>query len=796
MHQGTRSAWLCGAAALALLLPAGSVFAQDVKSNQTLDGEPERPVVSDQNSLGIIVVTARKRAEDIQDVPDAISVISQQVVEAGDLDEVEDFIDLVPNASFSNDSETSSEISIRGSSRNNSDEDPSVGIYRDGIYVGGLLFSTATFYDLERVEILRGPQAALYGRNAVGGAVNVVTTEPSFDPGGFVEVQIGSKARQEIRAGLDVPLVDDLLAARVSGLIVNQNRGFDYIVNQDNYTDAEEVGSIRGRLLFTPTSNLDFLTTVEYVSTSGGQALLVAAPDQETGFLDAEFTVPIPGTSPEDTDNQFRDFPTFSHFDQIHFFQEANLTTGAGTFTGIVSYRESSLSSSRDDDYTNNFVFGREYDASQDSFFSELRFATEDIGGFKVLVGLNYIDENTDLSYVNPQGGNFFGALGGVNLADMYATGILPPQLGGAADGSTSITSIGLTPGATGLTGFLGDTFPLFFVNQQSLQSFAAFADVNYEITDQLEVWGNVRYTKDDKEIIFAQGYTDCPVACPELTALFLDGLDFEVSGTNESSFENVSFGGGINFQPSDTVLLYAKVVEGFKAGGFNPVTFTPSLQAFDSEESISYEIGFKTEFFDNRLRVNASAFLQDRSGSLVDVEDPASAGILNLGVNGGEIRNKGVELEVSASPVEGLRLDVAGGYLDSKFREVTLDPAVFLDIADFTGNRVPLTFRYTLAAIMTYNRPITEALNLFGFASYRNAWNGFTDNENDRKLDNPEVVDLRLGVEGIAGWKVNGFVDNVFDNRYRSTDIAGNRIPRGRFSAGRTYGVQFGYEF
>ena len=790
MSQGNRSLLLRGAAALAVVAPSGAALAQTADPVPAEEDAKSYPAADGQNSLGVIVVTARKRAEDVQDIPDAISVLSEQVVEAGDLDQIEDFVDLVPNASFSNDSETSSEVSIRGSSRNQADEDPSVGIYRDGIYVGGLLFSTATFYDLERVEILRGPQAALYGRNAVGGAVNVVTAEPDFTENGFVELQIGSKARQEVRAALNVPLVEDTVALRVSGLVINQDRGFDYIVNQAYYTDAEEVGSIRGKLLIAPSVDLEFLTTVEYVNTSGGVPLLVAAPDQETGYLEGEFIVEIPGTSPDETDEQFRDYPHFRDFDQIHVFQEAEWTTGAGTLTGLVSYREANLAQARDDDYSNFFVSGRTYDASQESFFSELRFAPEISDNLDVLVGLNYIDEKTDLSYVNPQGGNFFGALGGVNLANLFASGVTPPQFEafGIPTG-TPINALGLTPGATGLTGYLGDTFPLVFTNKQGLQSFAAFGDVTYEISDQFEVWGNIRYTKDDKDITFSQGYEGCDVACPQIVAFLLDGLDFEVSGTNEASFENVSFGGGINFQPADGILLYAKVAEGFKAGGFNPFVASRELQAFDSEESISYEIGFKTEFFDNRLRVNASAFIQDRDGTLIDVQDPLLP-VIELGVNGGQIRNKGVELEVSASPVEGLRFDVAAGYLDAKFRSASFGDE------DFTGNRVPKTFEYTLAAIMTYDRPITETLNLFGFASYRNGWGGFTDNENDRELDNPEVVDLRLGIEATAGWRLNGFVDNVFDNRYRSFEVAGSRIPRGTFAAGRTYGIQLGYEF
>ena len=765
---------------------AGHAQAQDDGSIDTADAREDQVA-----TLGTITVVARKRAADAQDVPDAISVLSQSVIEAGGLDEVSDFVELVPNATFTQDSETSSEISIRGSSRNLADEDPSVGIYRDGVYIGGLLFSSDTFYDTERIEILRGPQAALYGRNAVGGAVNIITARPTFDVTGDVEVQVGNKSRREVRAAFNAPIIDDRLAVRLSGLFLDQDKGFDRIVNQDNYTDAKEVGSMRGRLLFTPTSDWEFLTTVEYIKADGGQPLLVPAPDASTGILDGDGLVTVPGTSPDDTDNQFRDWPTYKQFEQLHIFQEATWTTDAGILSGVLSYRDASLELSRDDDYTNFFVSGRDYDAGQESIFSEVRFATDNTNGFNFLFGLNYLDEELDLSYNNPQGGNFYGPLGGANLAEMFATGVTPAQFEafGIPTG-TSIDQIGLTPGATGLVGFLGDTFPLLFQNEQTLTSFAAFGEVTYDLTSQVEVWGNARYTQDEKTIDFAQGYTDeCTVACPEIIAFLLDGADFEISGTNDATFENVSFGGGLNYRPTDTILAYAKVVEGFKAGGFNPAALTLSLQAFDSEESISYEAGLKTEWLDNRLRVNVAAFIQDREGTLVDVQDPL-LDVIELGVNAGEIRNKGVELEVSASPIKGLRLDVAAGYLDAKFEEFDFGED------DFTGNTVPRTFKYPLSTILSYERPLTDRLDLFSYASYRNAWDGYTDNDNQEELSNPEVVDLRLGVKTSNDWQFAAYVDNLLDNRYTTLEIAGSRVPRGTFSAGRTYGIKVAKSF
>lgn len=754
-------------AAAAMLGGSTPAFAQDA----TTPGEP-----ASADRLEDVIVVARKRDESVMDVPVAISVFSQAAIEAGNLDEVDEFVALTPNAKITADSETSSEISLRGSTRNVQDEDPSVGIYRDGIYIGGRLFSTATFYDTQRVEVLRGPQAGLYGRNAVGGALNVISNRPALgDFSGYAEAQAGSKDRQELNGAVNIPL-GDTAALRISGLLVNQDRGFEYIVNQDHYVDAGETGSIRGRLLFAPTPNLDFLTTVEYIDTKGFQHLLIDSPGGTQGFLDGEDFEPIPpgyGYGADDTDNQYRDWPTFQSFEQTQISQEVNWTLGgAGTLTGILSYRDSGFKMSRDDDYTILDISGRRYNAEQQSTFAELRFASDDIGGFNYIVGLNYLNEDIDLSYRSKNGGDVYAALGGYNLAEHYADGTV---------------GFGLTPFLTGLSGYLGDSSPIAFDNVQTLDSLSAFGEAYYEINPQWEVWGNARATRDEKDIVFGQNFVDCP-ACTEFVLAFF-GVDFNLSGENSATFENVSVGGGVNWRPTDDILAYAKVVQGFKAGGFNPQAVTIEDQAFDSETTIGYEIGVKSSWFENRMRLTLSAFVQDREDALVETADP-NFSLLTLGVNAGKIRNQGVEAELAVLPLDGLRMDFAVGLLDAKFEDFVDpgDPSI-----DYTGNAVPKTFEKSFSAIVTYERPIAAGLGLYTFASYSNAWDGFADNSNIAKLDSPETVNLAAGVESDSGWRIGGFINNATDNRYISlyqlAREGGER--RGSFAPGRTYGVQ-----
>lgn len=747
-----------------------------------------------------IVVFARKRSESVQAIPIAVSVVPSELMEDGQLDEVSDFLELVPTATFTRDSDTSSEISIRGSGRNINDEDPSVGVYRDGVYIGGLLFSTSNLFDLAQVEILRGPQAGLYGRNAVGGAINITSAKPVHKLEGTADVRIGSKQRQEYRAVLNVPIIQDKWAVRVAGMHIDQDKGFDYIVNQDQYTDAVDNKTVRVRSLYTPNENWEFLTTVEYFKNDGGGGLMVMAPDAEVGYLDRYEFFEVPGTSPDETDEQLRNGKQISKLKQVQAIQEVNWNTDLGTLTGLVSYRSADYESWRDEDNTVYDIKDIAFDSSQDSLFAELRFASKSFDGFKFMAGVNYMDEDTVLNFENRIGGLFAGAVGGASIADLYAAGVVTPEWAPVFSAlahmpipvGTPISMFGFTPFATGWTGYLGDTFPTEYINEQSLKSVALFLEANYEVTDRIDIWANLRYTRDRKSIDFAQEFTDeCPVACGEIFAAFFGGLDPVILGEHTSrTFSNVSPGGGVNFQVSDNFLAYAKVVTGFKAGGFNAISGSVEYLPFDEEKTISYEIGAKSDWLDHRLRVNVAAFFQKRKDTLVRITDPVMP-IQALGVNAGEIENKGFEVEVVARPVGGLQIQTAFGYLDATFKDFGIAGN------DYAGNRVPGTFKYTMSTVVSYTHRLTDELDLFSYAFYRNAWQGYTDNNNIEKMSNPEVVDIRLGVKSDR-WKLLAYVDNLFDNRYT---VAENRPMdngdhNGIFSPGRTYGINGAINF
>ena len=744
--------------------------------------------IQDEATLAIeeVIITARKRSESMQDVPVAVTAIAQSIVRDGNLDTMNEFLELVPNVSLPLDGWTSSDISIRGSGRISGDEDTGVGINRDGVYIGGLLTSFSNFYDVERFEVLRGPQAGLYGRNAVGGAINVYSVRPEFEQNGYLEVQLGSKEYQEYRGAANLTLVDDVLAIRVSGLFLDRDKGFGYVENQDQYLDAIENESARLRVLYTPSSDLEFLTSIETFSSDGGINVAVPGPGAATGELLAYG--PVPGVSEDDTGSLQANFKQKIEWEQTQFTQEINWTLDAGTLTGIFSYRDTEALHDLDVDYTALDLRENHLDSNQQSTFAEIRYSG-DFDKLHITSGITYLDEDLSLGIFSLLGAEF-----GVDFANWYTTGIigadvvnldLSPTLIGQ-----SISELGLTPtlgNSGGWSGDLGDTFPANWTNDQKLESVAVFVELEYQFSDALQVWLNARYTEDTKEISFSQSVNNgCPIACNEV--FIAQGLSVDLALNTDESWDNFSPAVGVNYTVTDDVMVYAKYVTGFKAGGFNRIASTVERIPFDSETTQAVELGLKSRWWDGRFQFNAATFYQEREDALVFIIDP-DLPINTLGVNAGEIDVQGLEIEMMVLPAQGLTVNLSLGYLDSEFKTFEVDGD------DFSGNRTPLVFKYTFSGVVNYERPLTDTMDLFTFVSYYAADDGYLWVENTHEMDRAETVDLRLGVK-TETWKVSAFVDNVLDNRYISFEVHDPDRHYGIITPGRTYGVQAVYNF
>lgn len=714
------------------LFMSGSVMAGAQAQAQEASDETEATYYD------VVTVTVRRREEAIQDTPLAVTAFGADLMDAAALDEIGDLVSLSPNVTFEPGGDfVSSNIAIRGVSRERSTEEPGVGIYRDGVYVGGPVTTLSDLYDLEQVEILRGPQAGLYGRNAVGGAVNIVTARPVFENTAKIDLRLGSYDRQEV-IGMGNYAFSDQLAGRLSVKLVNQDDGFTRNAFLDEELEARENLSARGRLLWQPSETTDLLLTAAYRKDEG----------QTPGVYRI-------GDDPE---NLAYDTETPYNSEEWQLYSEFNTALGTGTLTNVLSYRTVDVFQQDDTDFSSAYLQTSTRDIELETLFAELRYASAQDQAFRYLVGATLIREEAFFDT------NFLISVGVPGLGSFFG------------------------PDNGGLTGDNLDSVLFDLDNDQELMSYAAFGELSYDLTDRLTLDASLRYTRDERDVDFEQATPGC-TAC---IAIVGRSLDYGV--TSDPVFENWSPAGTLSYDVSDDVMVYATVSTGFKAGGINEGASQPKYLPFDSETSLSYEAGLKASLGE-RAQLSLAAFSQKRKDALISVDesviDPTfPAGVNGLGINAGEIQTAGVEGELSAQPIDGLRLNAAYGYLDATYDEFVV-PLTGGGEVDYSGNQVPRSFRQSVSLDALYTAPLTDLADLFLYGSYSNSWDGYQDNANQIESEHPEIINLKIGLEG-ESWRVTTYANNLGDTRYITYQI-GNFIQR---APGRAFGVRLEKSF
>ena len=702
-------------------------------ANAQADSAPVEDEASDEAVFDVITVTARRRVEAITDTPLAVTAFGRNLIETGALDSVGDLVALSPNVSFEPGGDfVSSNIAVRGVSRERSTEEPGVGIYRDGVYVGGPVTSLSDLYDLEQVEVLRGPQAGLYGRNAVGGAVNITTAKPVFENSAKIDVQLNDNDRQEM-IGMGNYAFSDALAARLSFKVVNQDSGFSRNVFLNQELDEKENVSARARVLWQPSDDLEIIITGLYRDDKGQTPAVFRVADD-------------PRQLSYDTETPY-------NAKESQISSELNWSIGTGTLTNVLSYRSIDVFQQDDTDFSSAYLQTSTRDITLDNFFGELRYASADDQRFRYLVGATVLKEDSFFDT------NFLISVGVPGLGAYF-----PPDNGG-------------------LTGDNLDSVLFDLDNKQELLSYAAFAELTYDLTERMTLDASLRYTRDERDVEFDQATPGCT------SCIFIVGRSLDYSVATDPVFENWSPAGTISYDASDTVLVYATVSTGFKAGGINEGASQPEYLPFDSETSISFEGGVKAQL-GNSAQLALAAFSQTRKDALISVDesviDPTfPAGVNGLGINAGKIESTGLEAELSARPLEGLEVSIAYGYLDASYKSFVVPLSGGREV-DYSGNQVPRSFKQSFSINSIYRKPVTPALDLLAYGSYSNAWDGFQDNANLIESDAPEMVNLRLGVEG-DGWSFTGFVNNLQDTRYITYQV-GPYIQR---APGRVVGIR-----
>ncbi|WP_336979610.1 TonB-dependent receptor [Altererythrobacter fulvus] len=757
-RHNLRTAMVLGASALAIGI-ASPAYAQaeqaDTSGNQD------------------IIVTAQFREQNLQDTPLAITAVTAETMEAKSQTNLAQVADSAPNVTLKPQGASfgpSIAVSIRGigGADFNPAFEPGVGIYIDDVYYPQLTGAVFDLLDLERVEILRGPQGTLSGRNSEGGSIKMFTRKPEGSNTGYLEGTYGSRNRIGLRGGFDFKLTDDL-SGRVSGVYKHQegyverydfgclypaggsatfkaNDGTTQLVNPAGGIPSlrpqgsclidklGEVGyqAIRGALRYNPSSDIDINLSAEYIHdshTAAGEVLaatdVIDNPNTNIGVV-----------------------PYDNRFICGRFCNFSSYSSPAITYYGVATPPEGQplLATSNSDqsvydgyNLAANFHFGLSDTFSIDNILAyqawDTTFGVDDdlspiplSGGYNSLTHWNWSEElrlNAQLA------DNITAVLGGYYFkqrTDYYSY--------------QDLRYLNVAPGV-GL-------FPLQFIqpDETPAEAKAVFANVSWEITPGLTFDGGLRYTDESKEYRYFRlnpdgtinPYLD-PVGAVDGAGApgALTGLVATYQG------QRWDWRAALNYRFSPDVMVYGSVATGFKGGGTNPRPFYASQAiSFAPEVLTNYEVGVKADLFDRRLRMNVNAFYGKLSDLQIGVSVcPDGSTPCAALVNAGNAEEKGVEAEFTARPVDGLSIDGSISYLDFKYTK--LDPSVSGTSLDDPLAGAP-KWKWTLGAQYEIDAGSFGSITPRIDATYQgDIYTGFKYNGVPQNIDAYTIVNARL---------------------------------------------------
>ncbi len=673
--------------AIAALAAAAPAFAQD---EQPLPSAPETAAADEEE----ILVTARRRTESLIDVPIAVTAYSGDALERQGASDITDLNDTTPNVTLETSRGTNTTLTafIRGVGQ----QDPvagfeaGVGLYLDDVYLNRPQAAVLDIYDVERIEVLRGPQGTLYGRNTIGGAIKYVTRRLAAEPTLSVRANLGIHQQADLIVSASTPLSDQIRigasAARLSrdGFGENLNNGLD------NYN--RDLWAARATVELEPASNVFIRFSGDYSMDNSDPrnghrlipGLLSGAPvladvyDTRAGLNSPEQEVEAYGGA-----------------------MRAELRLGDLTVRNILAYRQDESHAPIDFDSLPAADVDVPAIYRNHQFSNEFQLIYQGESPLQGLVGVYYLDANAN------------------NVFDVILATTSPIAL----------------PGLTAST--FGDV---------DTTTWAVYGDFTYDLTSQFQLSVGGRYTHDNRRAtVIRANYLNGPSPALGGNGVQLGALTSNFRG--EETFTEFTPRASLSFQPDDNNTIYVSWARGFKGGGFDPrglSTAAPDLDGdgvrepneifeyfqFDPERVTSYEIGYKANLFDRRLRLAIAGFYADYR----DVQVPGSVGAVINGVptfvgvttNAGAATFKGIEVEALATLYrggDGSRLNFAGtlGYLDAQYDEfITNVPGLGpVDVANF--RRIQNTPKWTLSGTLDYTMPVMGGeLSAITTLSYR----------------------------------------------------------------------------
>jgi iron complex outermembrane receptor protein len=755
----TRKSWLLFGVALAAIGSIGTGASAQSASGQNPSRTDQATDVED------VVVTARRRAERAVDVPGNISVIDAEAVrERGGARTTGELLAGQPGVRFlETNSAGSNEISIRGSSTaRGSSAEGAVGIYRNGAYIGGGLggrnFQRFDYFDIGRVEILRGTQGALFGRNAVGGVVNIVSAQPVFENMGWASVRYTAENQNTDAQAVANIALNDSWAFRIGAEVVDQGDGFFYNSFNDVHHDTTKGAGVRAQVrrvsdgsdVNLMVEHQDFnIPAISYQLAIAPQTAFpfgYVTPRDETYWNRApvarqnvtSVTLNVKqdmGWAELESTTMFRGRQTALQFD-LDGLNSALLTQLRAT--GVAP-------NTREPDSSN---FSRD---QSDVFVQDIRLSGDALSGrLNWLAGAEYYSLTSD---------------GSVVLTRTPTPSLFIPAPANPSPGTLSPTTI-------------------------TVESSAAYGSAEFAVTDRFKISAEGRYTSDDRTFISRR--------FDLATGVAVGGAGFIVDGA--SSPDNFSYNLIASYRPLERTLLYIKHGTSFRAGNFNPNLGDPRqpnpiTAAYENELSATSEVGIRSAMA-NGTGFILAAYFTEITDQIVSRENGCSATnpacpvlATNFLTNAGDGETKGIELEGFG------RMNLAGTLLRWRTSWSWQDGEAVS--GPFKGEALPGIPQFLAGADLNLRRPLANGTAVFGSLAYSAQWGGVQElytpgvATNRFTLDDYAIVNLRAGVE-MGRYQVSVFANNAFDERYRvlvSSTIA-------RWNQPRTTGIELRANF
>lgn len=772
MNRINRTPLITGAVSTLALIGATPAMAQEASQDESRD-----------RVLQTVQVTAERREASQQDVPVTVASIDERMLNEGDYRTSEDLAQQVPGlqikSSFSASNPT---IFIRGVGINdfNPANSGAIGVMVDDMFYNSTTGQLFQLFDLDRVEVLKGPQGTLYGRNTTGGVLSIHTKEPGFEPGGYLSATYGRFNQMDVEGAVNLP-VSDKLAFRLSAVSNTRDGTRDIAFPDGTSTEKNNVDfqAARLQMLFEPTNALKVLGKIEYGKSSATSRSyesqgLINYNTGEVGIPDFDRVCGGRGAAIcGDAFGYVDDKDPFSGAENLKDTPEeveaftANLQVewdlGAFELTSVTGYLDTDREAILEVDASPNRLVEEYINDGSEQFSQELRLASDWDGPLSLITGAFYLQDELT-------GQDSFELLAGLNP----------------------------TPGTPyfDATNFILRTDRFY---TQKTDTFAVFAQSDYDLTDRLTATLGARFTWEERELdhVAYAGPVDAVPLDGDMPvfATLLDTSDF---GTDNLSFEEPTFRAALSYDVSDDIMVFGSVSRGFKSGGFNTGATSDPVEAsvVEPEKLMAYEAGIKSEWFDRTLRANASAFYYDYTDLQVFGLAPGAVPTQTL-FNAEEAEITGVEFDLTSVPLTGLELSLAGTYLDAEYTNFVTPLG-----QDFSGNSMVAAPDWSLVARGRYETgPIWGDLGLVAGADATYTGDQYFDTQNTERLAQGEywLVNARLALRPQDGrWELAAFVKNLADEEYvvDAFDVADFGFDELVYGDPRTYGISLTYRF